>query len=141
MSAKLGRRGEAALGRPIRTPVWLFSAATASYALNCALGASVAARVIDTRRFRWVHHALYISTSTLAGAATSSLLWSESRAGWALLPAAVPLAAIPYASARTPRHVALAASAAPFFLRSLVRAWQEGGRMSRTSRKDRDGGS
>lgn len=105
-------------------PAILFTAAATSYAANCALGAAVATRVLDTRHFHWVHHALYICTSTLAGAAASSLLWSSSRAGWALLPAAVPLTLIPRISARSPRHMAVALSAAPFFAAGLVRAWR-----------------
>ena len=110
--------------RPPR-PVVLFTAATTAYALNVALGTAVAARVVDTRRFRWVHHALYVSTSVLAGAAASSLVWSGSRAGWRLLPAALPLAVVPYVSARSRRHPVVALSAAPFFVSSLVRAIQE----------------
>ncbi|GAA3551476.1 hypothetical protein GCM10022197_03020 [Microlunatus spumicola] len=106
-------------------PVTLFAAATASYTANVALGSAVAARVVDTRRFRWVHHALYVSTSVLAGAAASSLLWSDSRAGWRLLPAALPLTAVSQVSARSRRHPLVALGAAPFFVTSLVRAIQE----------------
>ena len=105
-------------------PAALFTAAAASYAANCVLGASVAARLVDTSRVRWVHHGMYITTSTLAAAAASSLIWSRSKAGWLLLPAAVPLAVIPYAGTRGRRHPAVALSAAPFFLASLVRAWR-----------------
>ena len=105
-------------------PAPLFTAATVSYASNCLLGASVAARVIDTSRVRWVHHGMYIATSALAAAAASSLVWSRSRAGWLLLPAAVPLAVIPYAGTRGRRHPAVALSAAPFFLASLIKAWR-----------------
>lgn len=105
-------------------PVILFSAAATSYVANCAVGAGVATRVLDTSRVHWVHHALYVCTSTLAGAAVSSLLWSPSRAGWALLPAAVPLGLIPYVSSHSPRHIAVALSAAPFFAAGVVAAWR-----------------
>lgn len=105
-------------------PAILFTAATASYAANCALGAGVATRILDTSKARWVHHALYIATCTLAGAAASSLLWSRSAAGWALVPAAVPLAFIPRVSARSGRHAMIALSAAPFFFASLIRSWR-----------------
>jgi hypothetical protein len=105
-------------------PAILFTAAATSYAANCALGAAVATRLLDTRRVHWVHHALYSCTSTLAAAAVSSLLWSPSRAGWWLLPAAVPLVLIPRVSARTRGHVGLAVSAAPFFLAGLIKAWR-----------------
>jgi hypothetical protein len=105
-------------------PAILFSAAAASYAANCAVGAGVATRLLDTSRIHWVHHALYVCTSTLACAAASSLLWSPSRAGWALLPAAVPLVLIPRVSAHSRGHIALALSAAPFFAAGLIRAWR-----------------
>ena len=111
--------------RTRRDPTPLFVAATASYAANVALGSAVALRLVDTRRFRWVHHALYVSTSVLAGAAASSLLWSRSRAGLALLPAAVPLAVVPYVSARTRRHPAVALGAAPFLAAGLLEALKE----------------
>lgn len=104
-------------------PAILFSAATASYVANCALGLSVATGVLDTTKVHWLHHGLYTCTSTLAGAAVSSLVWSRSTAGWWLLPAAVPLALIPHLSARSRRHPALALSAAPFFAAGTIKAW------------------
>lgn len=128
-------------------PQPLFVAATTSYAANCALGAAVAARVIDTRRIRWVHHALYIATCVLAGAAAASAVLpllrpgtgaattagrasgaaatartaaAARRAALALSPAAVPLVVIPRVSARTARHPLVALSAAPFFVAGLI---------------------
>lgn len=103
----------------------LFIAATVSYAANCALGTAVATGRVHTGRAHWVHHALYICTSALAAAAASSLVWSRSRAGWALLPAAIPLVAIPTVSARTRGHVGIALSAAPFFLGALIASHRE----------------
>ncbi|GAB2580421.1 hypothetical protein [Microlunatus antarcticus] len=110
--------------RPPR-PATLFAAATTAYALNVGLGTAVALRLVDTRRFRWVHHALYVGTSTLAASAASTLLWSDSRAGWRLLPAALPLVVVSQVSARSRRHPVVALSAAPFFASSLARAIQE----------------
>ena len=89
------------------------------------LGTAVATRLVDTRRFRWVHHGLYVSTSVLAASAASTLVWSDSRAGWRLLPAALPLVAVSQVSARSRRHPVVALSAAPFFVSSLVRAIRE----------------
>ena len=100
----------------------LVAAATTSYAANCALGASVAAGLLDTRGYRWLHHALYLATSTLTAAALVALLVRRDPAGWTLLPAAVPLAALPRASTRTPRHARTGLSAAPFYLITLHRA-------------------
>ena len=113
-----------ALARLRARPELLFGAATTAYLANCGLGAAVALGRLDTRNFCWLHHLLYINTSVLTAAATSSLLWSRNRAGWTLLPAAVPLAVIPYAGTHSRRHIGIALSAAPFFLASLVRAWR-----------------
>lgn len=103
----------------------LFLVATAAYAANCALGASVAARLIDTSRFRWLHHALYIVTCTTVAAATV-VGWSRGPrssgrgAALALLPAAAPLAAIPYLGSHGRRHPLVALAAAPFIVAGLV---------------------
>ncbi|WP_101847591.1 hypothetical protein [Zhihengliuella sp. ISTPL4] len=101
-----------------------FAAAATAYAANCALGAAVAARLIDTRRFRWVHHALYILTCATTGLAVVAGLAAGAprgrRAARALLPAAIPLAAIPYAGTHTRRHPLVALTAAPFVLAGLV---------------------
>ncbi len=103
----------------------LFAAAATAYAVNCALGASVAARLIDTSRFRWLHHALYIATcATSAFAVVAG--WSRGprtagrRAAVALLPAAAPLAAIPYLGTHSRRHPLVALAAAPFIVAGLV---------------------
>lgn len=112
-------------GRARADPHPLFVAATASYVANCALGTAVATGRLHTGRAHWVHHAIYICTSTLAAAAASSLVWSRSRAGWALLPAAIPLVAIPSVSARTRGHVGIALSAAPFFIGALIASARE----------------
>jgi hypothetical protein len=100
----------------------VFAAAGASYVASCAVGTSVATGVLDLRGARWVHHALYIATSALAGVAVSSLFWSRSRAGWMLLPAAVPLAALARLGPRFPRHPLVGLAAAPFFIAGLVQS-------------------
>ncbi|MFB4349418.1 hypothetical protein [Microbacterium sp. CR_7] len=103
----------------------LFVAATIAYAANAALGTAVAARVIDTRGFRWVHHALYVSTCITTAAAVSAALWARPkaasrRAAASLAPAIVPLAAIPYLGTHTRRHPLVALAAAPFLVAGLV---------------------
>jgi hypothetical protein len=103
----------------------LFTAASASYLASCGLGLGVRTGVLRAGRARRLHHALYVSTSALALAAAAATLrdGDADGAGRALLPAALPLALIPYASARSWRHPALAASAGPFFAGALARAW------------------
>ncbi|GAA2232674.1 hypothetical protein N1031_08620 [Herbiconiux moechotypicola] len=123
------------------TPQPLLAAAATSYAANCALGGAVALRVVDTSGFRWVHHALYISTCVLTGTALVALVVAATRTGCAphrphdrprsrdtarasaalaLLPTAVPLAIIPRVSARTRRHPLIALAAAPFYAAALL---------------------
>jgi len=106
----------------------LFAAAAAAYAANVALGSAVAARIIDTSGFRWLHHAMYIATCVTSAAAFSAMLWgrpkdTSRRAALALAPAAVPLAAIPYLGSRSRRHPLTALAAAPFIAAGLVCAW------------------
>ena len=104
----------------------LFVAASIAYTANVALGTSVATGVVDTANFRWVHHALYVATcATAASAAAGALFWAKPRrpsrrAGLMLLPAAVPLSAIPYLGTHSRRHPLVALAAAPFLLAGLV---------------------
>ena len=46
--------------------------ASACWAANAALGASVGAGIVRTGRFRWIHHALYIATTTTTAARSAS---------------------------------------------------------------------
>ncbi|MBF4463036.1 MULTISPECIES: hypothetical protein [unclassified Rathayibacter] len=100
---------------------WLRAAAV-SYSANCALGVAVAAGVVRTGRWHWIHHALYICTSMLTAAAFVTLRRSDPGAAWALAPAAVPLAVIPFAGTRGRRHPAIALAAAPFVVAALLRS-------------------
>lgn len=88
------------------------------------LGSGVALRLFSTRKFRWAHHVVYIVTCVLSVAAISTVLWTDSIAGWVLLPAALPLAALPFAGSRSGRHVLVALLAAPFFVASLIVSWR-----------------
>jgi hypothetical protein len=103
----------------------LFVVAASAYGANVALGTAVAARIIDTRNFRWVHHALYIATCVTTGLAVSAAVWARPcrasrRAALALLPAAAPLAAIPYLGTHSRRHPLVALVAAPFIVAGVV---------------------
>src|SRR5688572_3603992 len=103
----------------------LFAAATVAYAANAALGTAVAAKLVDTSNVRWLHHAMYIATCAMTAAACSAIVWSRPkhasrRAALALLPAAAPLAAIPYLGTHSRRHPLVALAAAPFIVAGLV---------------------
>ncbi|WP_433833596.1 hypothetical protein ACQP2E_19285 [Actinoplanes sp. CA-015351] len=102
----------------------LVTAAAVSYASNAAFGAAVAAGAIDTGSIRWVHHALYVVTASLTTAALAAGAIERRAAGLALLPAAGPLIALPYAGGHLRRHAAVAGSAAPVFATALVLAWR-----------------
>lgn len=111
--------------RALTTPARaLTTAAAASYTANCVLGGAVAVKLIDTRSFRWVHHALFISTVALSGAAGLALALNRERAVLLLLPAAVPFAAVPRVSARSAKHPLIALTAAPFVFGALLKIWR-----------------
>ena len=98
----------------------LLRSAAASYLASCMLGTAVASGRLRTGRARWVHHALYISTASLTALALGAAGVGRRRSGGWLLPAAVPLAVVPYAGTHSSRHVVVAASAAPFYLAALA---------------------
>jgi hypothetical protein len=106
-------------GRVTRT---LVTAAAASYAANTAFGVAVAAGALDNGRIRWVHHALYATTASFTAIALAASAVERRRVGLVLLPAVVPLTALPYAGGRLRRHVVLAGTAAPAFVAALVLA-------------------
>lgn len=97
-----------------------FLASGVCYAANCALGTAVAIRLVDTRRFRWVHHALYIATVSTTILALIDGVRRDRRAALALAPALAPLAVIPYAGTHTRRHPAIALTAAPFVAAGVI---------------------
>ena len=68
----------------------LVTAASVSYAGNAAFGAAVALGVVDNRRIHWLHHALYVVTSSLTTVALAAGVMERRAAGLALLPAVVP---------------------------------------------------
>lgn len=98
-----------------------FHVAATFYAANSALGLGVATGAVRTGRFRWVHHALYIATTTTTLIALITGIGRHRRAALALLPTLVPLAVIPYAGTRTRRHPIIALSAAPCYLLAVLR--------------------
>jgi hypothetical protein len=103
----------------------LVAFAGATYLVNAGFGVSVRAGLVDSSRFRWVHHALYVVTFSLALVAASSLWWSAGRAGWYLIPALAALAALPYTgpARRHPyRHMCAALLPLPFYILSLLTA-------------------
>ncbi|MFI7481832.1 hypothetical protein ACH9EU_05375 [Kocuria sp. M1R5S2] len=115
-------------GSPPTGP-WIGLAA-ACWVANAALGASVGAGLVRTGRFRWIHHALYLATTTTtllaAMLSAGSSCPCRRAAARALAPALVPLAALPHigtpAQGHPRRHAVAALSAAPFYATALHRA-------------------
>lgn len=96
-------------------------AASASYLANVALGVGVATRVINTKRVRWVHHALFVTTATLtAAAAVAAVADRRARPAALLIGALGVLGAAPFADTHSWRHGATAGAAAPFFIATLI---------------------
>ena len=94
----------------------LASAALTSFIVNSGYGAAVAAGVFGTARMRWVHHTLFILTSTLTGLTLLTSLVERRGSGLALAPAAAALVAMPSTRGGSARHIAVAASALPSFV-------------------------
>jgi hypothetical protein len=96
-------------------------AAISSYAGSCALGTLATLRRGSTRRIRGLHHALYVSTFALTGAAVGSALLRREREDMPLVWALGPLMLIPRVSGRSRTHRRIALAAAPGYLWAL---WQ-----------------
>lgn len=93
----------------------LTTAACAAYTANTALGVGVATRLVDTSGARWVHHALYITTVALTAAAVVAGIARRQPAGWLLMPALLPLAALTTTRGRGRAHPLVALTAAPAY--------------------------
>lgn len=101
----------------------LAKAAVTSYLANCAVGA-VAAHPRGRRfmrRIRWAHHALFVSTTVLTGAAAATAILGGHSARIPLALAQVPLALMPRVRGRSRAHPVVAAAAAPAYAVALLR--------------------
>ena len=97
----------------------IFYAAATLFLLNFALGFLVQFRVVDTKPFRWLHHALFfvVFVSAVAAALAGFLLGASYR--WFLLPVLALFVVLPYVRAGTLGHTVLACGALFFYLASL----------------------
>jgi hypothetical protein len=79
------------------------------YVSNLALGVGVQFRWVSTKRFHWVHHALYGVVFVAAGTAMLMAILAGSR-WWAFLPTLLALGLLPrFRGGSGPhRHLALA---------------------------------
>ncbi|MEX5310059.1 hypothetical protein [Kocuria sp. CPCC 205297] len=103
----------------------LVTASAGAYTANCALGASVAARWVNTSNVRWIHHGLYITTSAVTAAACVAAVRERSPVAAVLAPAVVPLFLLQRHGARPlRRHTRDALAAAPCYVVGLALAWR-----------------
>ena len=93
----------------------IFYAATVLFLLNFALGLLVQFRVVDTKPFRWLHHALFFAVFVSAAAAALAGFLSGAPSRWFLLPVLALFVMLPYVRAGTPGHAALACGALFFY--------------------------
>lgn len=102
------------------TPRALVAAATTAYLANVALGTAVQTRLVDTSRHRWLHHLLYIVTSTLTVTAITGSFAQRSPRGWLLAPTLLPLALLPRVGHDA--HAITGLAAAPWYAGALLAA-------------------
>jgi hypothetical protein len=89
----------------------IFYAATVLFLSNFALGMLVQFRVVDTKPFRWLHHALFFAIFVSAAAAALVGFFLGAPYRWTLLPVLILFVILPYIRAGTPGHAALACGA------------------------------
>ena len=98
----------------------VFYLAAMLFLANFALGLLVQFRLVDTKPFRWLHHALFFAVFVSAIAAVAVGFAQEAPYRWALLPALVLFVVLPYVRAGTRGHAALACAALFFYALGLA---------------------
>jgi isoprenylcysteine carboxyl methyltransferase (ICMT) family protein YpbQ len=103
----------------------IFYAAATLFLANFALGILVQFGVVDTKPFRWLHHALFFAVFVSAGIAVAAGLWQGAWYGLALVPVLFLFILLPRIKAGTAGHAALASSALIFYVAGFVSLiWQ-----------------
>jgi len=100
--------------------VLIFYAAVILFLANFALGVLVQFSVIDTKPFRWLHHALFFAVFASAALAAFVGFVQDAPYRWALLPVLALFALLPRVRAGTPGHAALAGAALIFYAAGCV---------------------
>lgn len=93
----------------------IFFVATAFFAANFLLGVLVQFRVVDTKPFRWLHHALFFLVAASAALAAAWGIFRAEPYGWLLIPVLVLYYFLPRIRAGTMGHAALALIASIFY--------------------------
>lgn len=98
----------------------IFYSALILFGLNFALGVLVQFGIVDTKPFRWLHHALFFAVFVSAVLAVAAGFWQGAPYRWVLLPVLVLYVILPRVRAGTVGHAALAGAAMVFYATGLV---------------------
>jgi hypothetical protein len=98
----------------------IFYIALVLFLANFALGVLVQLRIVDTKPFRWLHHALFFAVFASAAVAAGVGFLQGAPYRWALLPVLVLFVALPRVRAGTPGHAALASGAMILYVTGFV---------------------
>jgi hypothetical protein len=98
----------------------IFYAATGLFLANFALGVLVQIGIVDTKPFRWLHHALFFAVYASAALAVGVGFLQGAPYRWALLPVLALFLILPRVRAGTAGHAALASVAMIFYATGLV---------------------
>lgn len=98
----------------------MFYAATTLFLANFALGMLVQFGVVDTKPFRWLHHALFFAVCASAALAVLVGFLQGAPYRWALLPVLLLFVVLPRVRAGTAGHAGLAGLALIFYATGFV---------------------
>ena len=98
----------------------IFYLASILFAATFALGVLVQLGIVDTKPFRWLHHALFFAVFVSAVLAVVTGFWQGAPYRWALLPVLILFYFLPRVRAGTAGHVALAGAAMVFYAAGLA---------------------
>ena len=98
----------------------IFYAAMVFFLANFVLGILVQFRVVDTKPFRWLHHALFFAAFASAALAAGVGFLQGAPYRWVLLPVLALFAVLPRVRAGTPGHATLAGGALIFYATGFV---------------------
>lgn len=98
----------------------IFYSASILFGLNFALGVLVQLGIVDTKPFRWLHHALFFAVFASAALAVAAGFLQEAPYRWMLLPVLVLYLFLPRVRAGTAGHAALAGAAMVLYAAGLV---------------------
>ena len=98
----------------------IFYSASILFAATFVLGVLVQLGIVDTKPFRWLHHALFFAVFVSAVLAVVAGFWQGAPYRWALLPVLILFYFLPRVRAGTAGHAALAGAAMVFYAAGLA---------------------